>query len=80
MNYVKEVAAILAEVIEVPVDSITDFEQDLNETGELDSMKYLLFLSKLEEKFEVQFPEDDIFDLNSVNTFSKEIEKLKDNG
>ena len=76
MNYEKEVKRIVANCLEMPVDSF-DSGADMSEISEWDSMRNVMILSQLEDYFDIVFPEDDIFDLTSVRALAEEIEKIK---
>lgn len=72
----EEVKGIIAEILELPIDNL-DSSMEMQDIPEWDSMRNVIILSTLEEHFGVVFPEDDIFDLVSVDAYAAEIEKLK---
>lgn len=76
MELKEEIRLTIANILEISVDRL-GYETEMDEISEWDSMHNILILSKLEEKYDVLFPEDDIFDLVSVNAFAEEISKLK---
>lgn len=76
MELKDEVRELVAEVLEVPAAQLP-FDVEMDEIAEWDSMHNVMVLSRLEEHYDILFPEDDIFDLVSVNALVEEIEKLK---
>lgn len=76
MELKEEIRLTIANILEISVDRL-GYETEMDEIAEWDSMHNILILSNLEEKYDVLFPEDDIFDLVSVNAFAEEISKLK---
>ena len=76
MELKEEIRLTIANILEISVDRL-GYENEMDEIAEWDSMHNILILSNLEEKYDVLFPEDDIFDLVSVNAFAEEISKLK---
>jgi acyl carrier protein len=76
MELKEEIRLTIANILEISVDRL-GYETEMDEIAEWDSMHNILILSELEEKYDVLFPEDDIFDLVSVNAFAEEISKLK---
>lgn len=76
MELKEEIRLTIANILEISDDRL-GYDTEMDEISEWDSMHNILILSKLEEKYDVLFPEDDIFDLVSVNAFAEEISKLK---
>lgn len=76
MELKEEIRLTIASILEISADRL-DYETEMDEISEWDSMHNILILSELEEKYDVLFPEDDIFDLVSVSAFAEEISKLK---
>lgn len=76
MELKEEIRLTIANILEISVDRL-GYETEMDEISEWDSMHNILILSELEEKYDILFPEDDIFDLVSVNAFAEEISKLK---
>ena len=76
MDLKEQVRAIIAEVLEIPIESL-DCDAEMDQIEQWDSIHNVSILAALEEKFDVMFPEDDLFDLISVSTFADEISKLK---
>jgi acyl carrier protein len=52
---------------------------EISEMDGFDSMRNVLILSNIEDTFDVIIPEDDIFDITTINEWVSEIEKLKSN-
>ncbi len=76
MKYLEEVKNFVAEILTIPAENL-DVNAEMNEVDEWDSMRNIQILQKLEEHYDIMFPEDDIFDLTSVSALAEEIEKLK---
>ena len=76
MDIKEQVRAVIAEILEIPVESL-DCDAEMDQIEQWDSIHNVSILAALEEKFDVMFPEDDLFDLISVSTFAEEISKLK---
>ncbi len=67
---------IVAKCLELDANNI-DCDQDLFDLEGYDSMRSVMILSKIEETFDVMVPEDDIFDLTTINEWADEIGKIK---
>lgn len=67
---------IVAECLETDVNSL-NCDKDLFEMDGYDSMRSVMILSKIEDTFDVTVPEDDIFDITTINEWVAEIEKIK---
>lgn len=76
MELKEEIRDIIAEILELPSSSL-DYDTEMNEVAEWDSMHNVIILSTLEEKYGILIPEDDLFDLTSINALADEIIKLK---
>ena len=76
MKYLEEVKKIVADILTMPVDQL-DVDAEMNDVEGWDSMSNIQILQKLEEHYDILFPEDDIFDLTSVSALAEEVEKLK---
>lgn len=76
MEIKEQVKQIVAECLEVNASTL-NYEQVLAEIEGFDSMRSVMILAKIEEVFDVMVPEDDIFDLTTINEWAKEIEKIK---
>ena len=60
----------------MPAADLT-FDMEMEDVDGWDSMRNVMILSTLEEKYDIIFPEDDIFDLTSVGALAEEVAKLK---
>ena len=69
------VKEIIARVLNVPLDVITD-ELWSGDIPEWDSVGNLAIISILEEELQVEFPLEDLFDLTSVESIVAEVNKL----
>lgn len=76
MELKEEIRDIIAGILELPSSSL-DYDTEMNEVAEWDSMHNVIILSTLEEKYGILIPEDDLFDLTSINALADEIIKLK---
>lgn len=76
MDLKEEIRSLIAEILEIPADKL-DFDTEMDEIDEWDSMRNVMILSSLEDKYDIMIPEDDIFDLVSVSAIYDEIKKLK---
>lgn len=77
MTIQEQVKQIVAESLELDVNSL-DCDQELFEMEGYDSMRSVMILSKIEDTFDVMVPEDDIFDITTINEWVAEIEKIKE--
>lgn len=76
MEIKEQILDIIAECLEINKEQI-DCDTELADINGFDSMRNVMILSQIEEAFDVMIPEDDIFDLTSVNEWVEEIKKLK---
>lgn len=76
MKIGEDIKNIIAEILDIPSSNLT-FETKMEDVDGWDSMRNLIILSTLEEKYNIFFPEDDIFDLVSVGALADEVAKLK---
>ena len=53
-----------------------DCDKEFFDMEGYDSVRSVMILSKIEDEFNVIIPEDDIFDIVSINDWVAEIEKL----
>lgn len=77
MDIKEQVKQIVAECLEVDANTI-DCDKELFDMEGYDSMRSVMILSKIEDAFDVMIPEDDIFDLTTINEWVAEIEKIKE--
>lgn len=78
MEIKDQVLQIVAECLELPVEQLS-LDTDMDDVEGWDSMRNVMILSRLEDDFDVMIPEDDIFDLVTIDAIVEEIEKLKRN-
>lgn len=78
MEIKDQVLQIIAECLELPVEQLS-LDTDMDDVEGWDSMRNVMILSRLEDDFDVMIPEDDIFDLVTIDAIVEEIEKLKRN-
>lgn len=76
MELKEEIKNTIAEILEKPAADLT-FDMEMEDVEGWDSMRNVMILSTLEEKYDIIFPEDDIFDLTSVGALAEEVAKLK---
>jgi len=76
MELKEEIRNIIAGVLEMPAEELA-FDAEMEFVEGWDSMHNVMILSALEDHYDIMFPDDDIFDLVSVNAFAEEIAKLK---
>lgn len=76
MELKEEIKNTIAEILEMPADDLS-FDMEMEDVDGWDSMRNVMILSTLEEKYDIIFPEDDIFDLTSVGALAEEVAKLK---
>lgn len=72
----QEIIDLVAGVLKIAPERITR-ATTMDDLQEWDSMRNVMILSTLEEHFDIMFPEDDIFDLISIDALVNEVEKLK---
>ncbi len=76
MTIQEQVKLIVAECLEVNENTL-DCDKELFDMEGYDSMRSVIILSKIEDTFDVMIPEDDIFDITTINEWAAEIEKIK---
>ncbi len=73
------IKSVIADALEVDMAKITD-DLAINGIPEWNSIGNLTIITALEEKLDISFPIDDLFELTSVESIVAEIAKLeKDN-
>ena len=72
----EQVKQIIANVLNVDLDVITA-ELSSGDIPEWDSVGNLAIISTLEQELEIEFPLEDLFDLNSVRALIDEVNKIK---
>lgn len=78
MDIKQEVVELVADVLGIPCDRLP-LDVEMDEIPDWDSIKNVIVLSRLEERFDATIPEDDVFELTSVRAIVDEIVKLKSN-
>ena len=76
MNIQEEVKQIVADSLELD-SSTLDCDMEIFDMEGYDSMRSVMILSKIEETFDIIIPEDDIFDITTINEWVSEIEKIQ---
>lgn len=76
MNIQEEVKQIVADSLELD-SSTLNCDMEIFDMEGYDSMRSVMILSKIEETFDIMIPEDDIFDIKTVNEWVSEIEKIQ---
>lgn len=75
MDIKEQVINIVAECLELEPSAI-NCELELFDMEGYDSMRSVMILSKIEDHFDIMVPEDDIFDITTIDAWVEEIEKL----
>lgn len=76
MELKEEIRSIISQILELPASALA-YDTEMNEIAEWDSMCNVIILSTLEERYGILFPDDDLFDLTSVDALASEIARLK---
>lgn len=74
-NTFDTIKPIIAKALGVPVEVITP-ALAASDIEQWDSMGNMAVIASLEENLGIEFPLDDLFDLNSVSSLIEEINKL----
>ena len=72
----EEVVAIIAEVLGVTSDQIHP-DLSIGDIPAWSSMAQMRLISTLEQRMEIEFPIEDLFDLTSVQALIDEVNKVK---
>lgn len=72
----ENVKEIIADTLNVDKSKITD-NLAIGDIEQWDSMGNMAIIAALEEKLGVEFPIEDLFELNSVSAIVNEIDKLQ---
>lgn len=70
-----QVKEIIARVLNIPLDKVTD-DLSSGDILEWDSVGNLAIISTIEQELELEFPLEDLFDLTSVLSIVEEVKKL----
>ncbi|MDE6271925.1 MAG: acyl carrier protein [Muribaculaceae bacterium] len=74
-NLNDKVYGIIAQTLNIPVESIGP-ELGIGMIDQWDSMGNMAVIAALEEQLGIEFPIEDLFDLNFVEAIIEEIEKI----
>jgi len=72
----RQVREIIARVLNVDVDVITD-SLSSGDIPQWDSVGNLAIISTIEQELNIEFPLEDLFDLTSVRSIIDEIHKIR---
>lgn len=75
MTTFEKVKNIIAETLNISEDMISE-TLAINDIPEWDSMGNMAIIAALEEKMGIEFPLEDLFELNSVDSIVAEIDKI----
>lgn len=75
MSTFAKIRDIIAATINVPAETITD-SLAIGDIPQWDSMGNMAIIAAIEENTGIEFPIEDLFELNSVKALVDEIEKL----
>ena len=75
MDLYSEVQQIIADVLHISPETLNP-DADMTDIDGWDSMRNIQILSRLENHFDILFPEEAIFGLTSVRAFAEQIEQL----
>lgn len=75
MDIKEKVINIVAECLEMNPSAVK-CDLELFDMEGYDSMRSVMILAKIEDEFDIMVPEDDIFDITTIDAWVEEIEKL----
>lgn len=75
MSTLERIKPIIAGVLNIPVEDVTE-DLGIGVIDQWDSMGNMAVVAALEEGLGIEFPIDDLFELNSVEALVAEIDKL----
>lgn len=75
MDVLNKIKPIIADTLGIPVDTVSD-NLAIGDIEQWDSMGNMAIISALEESLGIEFPLEDLFELNSVDSIVEEIKKL----
>lgn len=76
MSFEQDIKGVIAGALGVDVTVITQY-LGINDIPEWNSMGNMAIIAALEEKFEVEIPLEDLFELTNVRAIIEEINNLK---
>lgn len=71
-----EILEIISEVLAVPVEKLSE-ELSIGDIPQWNSMAQMGMIATLEERLEIEFPIDDLFELTNIGSNIAEVEKVK---
>lgn len=74
-DIVSKVREIVAVTINLPVEQITE-SLSIGEIQEWNSMANIAIVAAVEDEFNIQIPEDDLFEMTGIQNISEEVEKV----
>lgn len=75
MSTIERLRAVIAHTLNIPADSVSP-DLAIGDIEQWDSMGNMAIVAAVESEFGVEFPLEDLFELNSVRSIAAEIEKL----
>ena len=75
MTTFDKIKYIIAEALNIDSDSVTE-SLSIGDVPQWDSMGNMAVISAIEQKLGIEFPIEDLFELNSVEALVKEIDKI----
>lgn len=77
VNIMKDqILEIISEVLAVPVEKLSE-ELSIGDIPQWNSMAQMGMIATLEERLEIEFPIDDLFELTNIGSIIAEVEKVK---
>lgn len=76
MTIFEQVQDIIAATLNIDKTAVTE-NLSAGDIEEWDSMGNMAIIAAIEEQMDVEFPIEDLFDLNSVKSLVEAVEKLK---
>ena len=73
----QEIIKFIADVLEVPIDKL-DIDADMEEIETWDSLHNVMLFAALEDEYDIDIPDEDMFDLVNVRAIVEEVIKLAD--
>lgn len=73
----QEILKIIAGVLEMPFDKL-DIDSEMEDIDTWDSLHNVMLFSTLEDEFDIEIPEEDLFDLTTIRSIVDEVIKLTD--